>query len=172
MLAVDEEIGEGAHAGDLAHILVESAEQLVLDEGVVPVVVPGAQNDSRELLGVGLGKQRVFEPVRAILAAEVQSQANLAVARPVPVLALIAGPNPRASVDAQAAVDVEVLVVIERDPLRRNGALETAVKHVVVAARARGGPDAAAVGAPDDGHDAVRLVENLAGIADERDERQ
>jgi hypothetical protein len=106
-LTVDEKVCVGTEAGDIAHIVVQASLQLILDEGIGPVVMASTEYNTLECLNFK-GEQRIFKPVFAVSAAEIKPETEFRVSAPYTVSTSIARSHIIATVYTQAAVYLEV----------------------------------------------------------------
>jgi len=90
----------------VSHVLVQASDKLILDERIHPIVVAGAEDYTFETFHFER-KQWIFKPALTILATEVESETELAIARPIPVAAAIPWAQPRTAMDAKPAVDLK-----------------------------------------------------------------
>ena len=126
ILAVDEYHRHGPMRGDLPHVVRQPPAEFVPDKGIALLIESASKDNPVEALDGGQREQRIGQAARTVVAPEVQSKRELAVrgeGSPVVIAAL----------QANAAIDLEAVVVIRFDPLDGSRAFpgESVVQDVI-----------------------------------------
>ncbi len=120
---VNEQIHQIAVRGDRSHVGGKSARQFVANEWVVWIVETGAQNELVETRNRGVREERIFEPARPVITAEIQTKRALAGRTDARALVI-------ASLKTNAAVDLKAGLAVEPNELGRDRSLpRDAVLH-------------------------------------------
>ena len=115
VLAVDEQVHKVTAGTHLADVRAEPPCPLVLDERVGVIVHAGPQHNAVERLHRGVAEQRVLQPSRPVVAAEVQPERVFAERQTG--VGIVARTHVAAALDADAAVDGKAPVVVGTDQL-------------------------------------------------------
>ncbi len=130
ILAIEEQVGDGAVARDLPHVPVQTAHQLIHDERVGMIIHARPQGDALKHIKRHVREKRILQPALAIITPEIQPEGIFAERQGAERIIAVA--DITATLHAQAGIQGKTTVVFRTDQLRRHGSFpgETTIHGV------------------------------------------
>ena len=120
--SVQEQVDEGAVAGDEPHLIAQGPHEFVFQQGVDGVVHAGPQVERVEFGNRGSREHPVPEPALTVFAPEIQAERVLALGKGRRVVG-VETPDVIPAGHPDAGIDLESAVVFGADPFHRDRAL-------------------------------------------------